>query len=149
MKCTVVQRARAQRGQALIETALALPLVLLLSVSVFEFGRAFQHWQIVTNAAREGARLAVLPGTSDEAVISRVQAYLEGGRLAEPASASVDVVSNAEISIGEDTTVSASTVTVSYPFEFVVLQPVMRLFDRDATTGEPLTMIVSATMRNE
>ena len=44
-----------ERGSARIETALTVPLVLLLSISVFEFGRAFQPWQNLTAAAREGA----------------------------------------------------------------------------------------------
>jgi len=149
MTRTQLQGARDERGQALIETALALPLVLLLSVSVFEFGRAFQHWQILTNAAREGARLAVLPNVSDEAVVARVQDYLEGGQLAAPDSATVDVVGNAEISIGGSATASASTVTVRYPFQFVVLQPVMQLVVSGSSAGAPITMRASATMRNE
>jgi len=149
MRRTLGRRPREEAGQALIETALSLPLVLLLSVSVFEFGRAFQHWQILTNAAREGARLATLPGTTDEAITSRVQAYLESGRVAAADSAGVGIVRNAEISIGEDATASASVVTVSYPFQFAVLNPVLRLVDHDTTTGQALTMTVSATMRNE
>jgi Flp pilus assembly protein TadG len=143
------RRVRAESGQAMIETALALPVVLLLSVSVFEFGRAFQHWQILTNAAREGARLATLPGTTDEAIASRVQAYIEAGRMAAAESAGVDIVRNAEIAIGDDATASASVVTVTYPFQFVVLNPVLRLVDHDTTSGEALTMVASATMRNE
>ncbi|MBI4485812.1 MAG: pilus assembly protein [Acidobacteria bacterium] len=138
-----------ERGSALLETALTFPLVLLLSVSVFEFGRAFQHWQILTNAAREGARVAVLPGTSDEDVSARVQSYLESGRLAEANSSTVAVVRNDVIAIGEDATASASTVTISYPFEFVVLRPLMQLIVSESTVGEAITMTASATMRNE
>jgi Flp pilus assembly protein TadG len=140
---------RDQRGTALIETALTVPLVLLLSVSVFEFGRAFQHWQILTNAAREGARVAVLPGTSDEEVTARVQAYLEGGRLAAAQDATVGVTRNDQISMGDNTAASASTVTVSYPFEFVVLQPLMLLIVSNSDVGQAITITASATMRNE
>ena len=57
-----------ERGAALLETAIALPLVLLFSVGIFEFGRAFQTWQVLTNAAREGARVAVLPNPATGAV---------------------------------------------------------------------------------
>lgn len=142
------ERLGRERGSAMIETALTLPLMLLLSVSVFEFGRAFQYWQILTNAAREGARIAVLPGTSDESVAARVEAYLEAGQLAAPESASVTIARNEQISIG-DGTASASTVTVSYPFAFVALQPVARLLASDTTIGGPITMDASATMRNE
>lgn len=143
-----IDKIRTERGQAMIETALTLPLLLLLSVSVFEFGRAFQYWQILTNAAREGARVAVLPGTGTDAVTERVASYIEGGQLVNAGSATVTVVSNDEISIGASTA-SASTVTVSYPFEFIVLQPVMQLVTPGSEVGEALTMTVSATMRNE
>lgn len=44
-----------RNGQALVEFALALPLVLLLVLGVLEFGRAFQTKIVLTNAAREGA----------------------------------------------------------------------------------------------
>lgn len=142
-------RARDERGTALIETALTFPLVLLLSVSVFEFGRAFQHWQILTNAAREGARIAVLPGTSDEDISARVQAYLAAGRLAAADEATVAIARNDEIAIGDDATASASTVSISYPFEFIVLQPLMPLVVSSSTVGEAITMTAAATMRNE
>ena len=79
MTRSMFRRVRDERGTALIEAAFTLPLVLLLSVSVFEFGRAFQYWQVLTNAAREGARIAVLPGTADAAVRSRVRGVSRGG----------------------------------------------------------------------
>lgn len=148
MKPKNTQQARHERGAAMIEMALTLPLLLLLSIGVFEFGRAFQYWQVLTNATREGARLAVLPGTSDDDVTSRVVSYLSSGRLTSAGSATVTVVHNDEISIGTGTA-SASTVTVQYPFEFIVLQPIARLVASDTDVGEAITMTVSATMRNE
>lgn len=59
----MITTLRNQRGAALLETAITLPLILLVSVSIFEFGRAYQVQQVLTNAAREGARIAVLPDT--------------------------------------------------------------------------------------
>ncbi|MGH9256255.1 MAG: TadE/TadG family type IV pilus assembly protein [Vicinamibacterales bacterium] len=144
----VVLRSHGERGAALIEMALTMPLLLLLSMGVFEFGRAFQHWQVLTNATREGARIAVLPGTSDDAVTSRIGTYLAAGQLGSAASATVTVVHDDEISIGAGTA-SASTVTVNYPFEFIVLQPIAQLVIGGSDIGAPITMTVSATMRNE
>ena len=57
----MMKRFKNQRGAALIETAITIPIILLVSVAIFEFGRAYQTWQVLTNAAREGARIAVLP----------------------------------------------------------------------------------------
>ncbi|MBZ5557614.1 MAG: pilus assembly protein [Acidobacteriia bacterium] len=143
-----MKRLAGERGNALIETALTLPLVLLVSVSIFEFGRAFQTWEVLTNAAREGARVAVLPGTTAADVQNRVAAYLASGQLDNAANATVVVDQNAAVSIGAATT-AASLVTVNYPFTFIVLQPVAQLVVKGATLGAPFTMVASAEMRNE
>jgi Flp pilus assembly protein TadG len=148
MRRAAIPGKKRERGAAMIEMAITMPLLLLLSIGVFEFGRAFQYWQVLTNATREGARVASLPGTSDAAVTSRVQNYLDAGQLQFAYSADVVVDRDGEISIGTDTA-SASTVTVNYPFEFIVLQPVARLVVSDTEVGAPITMTVSATMRNE
>ena len=68
-----MKRLKSQRGAALLEAAITIPLLLLVSVGIFEFGRAFQTWQIITNAAREGARLAVLPDPTPGVVETRVR----------------------------------------------------------------------------
>lgn len=47
------------KGQALVEIALGLPLVLLLIIGVLELGRAFFTKIAMTNAAREGANFFV------------------------------------------------------------------------------------------
>ncbi|MGE0445180.1 MAG: TadE/TadG family type IV pilus assembly protein [Vicinamibacterales bacterium] len=140
--------ARDQRGTALLETALTLPLMLLVSIGILEFGRAYQTWQILTNAAREGARIAVLPGTTDDAVSARVATYLTDGQIEAPDAADVSIARDEEISIGSGTA-SASRVTVTYPYEFIVLQPVAQLVNPASDVGAPLTMTASALMRNE
>jgi len=139
---------RDQRGAALLEMAFTLPLLLLISVSIFEFGRAFEVWQVLTNAAREGARVAVLPGISDAMVTARVQQYANAGVLDVGVTPTVTVQRDSTISYGSGTA-SGSKVTVTYPFKFIVLQSVVRLIVNGSTVGAPFTMAASATMRNE
>ena len=136
--------SRNQRGAALIETAITIPLVLLVSVAIFEFGRAYQTWQVLTNAAREGARIAVLEGQTDPQVTTTVRNYLTGGRLPNAGTARSSIVRN--VPFGSTT---ASRVTVNYPFQFIVLNPVAKLVRSGSTTATPLTMQSSALMRNE
>ena len=140
----MLKRLRNQCGAALIENAITIPLVLLVSVSIFEFGRAYQTWQVLTNAAREGARIAVLEGPTDAQVTTTVRNYLTAGRISNASSASVTVVRN--VPFGSTT---ASRVTVNYPFQFIVLNPVAKLVRKGSTVGTPLTMQSSALMRNE
>src|SRR5207253_1030608 len=144
-----VRRLLGQRGTALMETALTLPILLLVSVGIFEFGRAYQTWQVLTNAAREGARVAVLPDSTVSDVQSRVTAYMQNGQLPDYGSATISVDQNATISIGANNA-SASVVTVSYPFNFMVLNPVAQLVARGSSLGgAALTLTASAEMRNE
>ena len=141
-------RTTSERGQAMLEVALTLPLLLLVAVGIFEFGRAYQTWQILTNAAREGARVAVLPGVNDDAVEDRVEEYLAAGLIPDPDDADVTIDRDTTVDIGTGTA-SASRVDVAYPFTFIVLQPVARLVVSGSTVGAPLMMTTSATMRNE
>lgn len=137
-----------ERGAALLEMGLTLPLMLLVSVGIIDFGRAYQTWQVLTNAAREGARIAVLPGTDDASVTARVRSYMTDGQLSNSSTATVSVTRNNTIAIGAGTA-TGSRVTVDYPFTFMVLQPIATLVAPRSTAGAPLTMTVSALMRNE
>ena len=140
-----MKRIRNQRGAALLETAITIPLVLLVTVSVFEFGRAYQTWQVLTNAAREGARVAVLAEATDAQITSTVRTYMQSGQLPKHATATVNV--ERTVPFGANT---ASRITVTYPFNFIVLNPVARLVQSTSTAGKGTTLMTStALMRNE
>jgi Flp pilus assembly protein TadG len=62
-----LRRHRSSRGQALVEFSLVIPIFLLLLVGLFDLGRAVFAYNTLTNAAREGARLAIV--NQDEALI--------------------------------------------------------------------------------
>jgi Flp pilus assembly protein TadG len=117
---------------------------MLVSVAIFEFGRAYQTWQVLTNAAREGARVAVLEAYTDAQVTTTVRNYMTGGRLTNASTASITIVRNEPFMSN-----TASRVTVNYPFQFMVLNPIARMLRSDSTLGTPLTMQSSALMRNE
>lgn len=52
------------RGQTLVEFALALPIIILLFMALFDFGRAIFAYNTVANAARDGARTAIVDQSS-------------------------------------------------------------------------------------
>src|SRR5437773_8227177 len=52
---------RLMRGQAMVEMALVLPLFLFFIFGIIEIGRAWSVKQVMTNAAREGSRVLLLP----------------------------------------------------------------------------------------
>jgi Flp pilus assembly protein TadG len=136
-----------ERGAALLETAITLPIVLLITVGIFEFGRAYQTWQVLTNAAREGARIAVLTATTDAQIEQTVRGYLTAGNVPAPRTGAITVTVERNVAIGVN---NASRVRVNYPFSFLVLNPIVRLVTPASNTGAaPITMGAVAIMRNE
>jgi Flp pilus assembly protein TadG len=153
--CRWLSRLRREDGAALVETAFVLPILLLVCVGILEFGRAYQTWQVVTNASREGARVAILPDYNDDSVRARVRTYLKDGGL--PPSI-VDDTSKTNVLItattipvnaAGTTTAPAARIVVEYPFEFMVLQPVAQLVVNGSMAGAPFTMRMTTIMRDE
>ena len=132
----MMTRVKSERGAALLEAAITIPMLLLICVGIFEFGRAWQTWQVLTNAAREGL------------AETRAREYMAAGQLPGAATAAVDVNQSASITVN-GAAVSASEVTIDYPFSFIVLQPVARLISPGTSVGGPLTIRAQALMRNE
>ncbi len=58
----VKARRSSEEGAELLEMALVLPILLMLLLGIIAFGRAYDIYQTITRAAREGARQAVLTG---------------------------------------------------------------------------------------
>ncbi|MBU0640808.1 MAG: pilus assembly protein [Planctomycetes bacterium] len=57
--------------------AIITPLLLTLVFGIIEYGWVFSVKQALVHSAREGARTAVLPGSSEADILERVQSYLQ------------------------------------------------------------------------
>jgi TadE-like protein len=69
----VITLIRGNRGNAMVEFALVFPLLLVVCFGITEFGRAWMTMNILTSAAREGVRLAVVTAPNIAAVEQRVR----------------------------------------------------------------------------
>ncbi|MGE0481492.1 MAG: TadE/TadG family type IV pilus assembly protein [Phycisphaerae bacterium] len=73
-----IRRGRwSRRGAAAVEMAVVTPLLLTMVFGIIEYGWVFTIRQSLTNAAREGARIASLPGSTDTEIQTRVAQYLQ------------------------------------------------------------------------
>lgn len=63
-------------GAVLVETAIVLPVFLVVVWGIMEFGRAMMVGQLTTNAARYGARAAILDGSTNSSITSDVKQYV-------------------------------------------------------------------------
>ena len=131
-------RGRSEHGAQLVEFALVLPLLLLVMLGIAEFGFVFQRYEVVTNAAREGARVAVLPGYGAPPypdVRPRVVAYLSSGRV--PVTSLNPKVDVEEVLIPVPAgrpSISAKRVTVTYTYTFQFLSALSAFFGSNYTT---------------
>ena len=71
---TFGKRLRGERGAEIIEMALVTPIFLIIIAAMFDFGFLFRNWEVATNAAREGARIGLLPAYKCDG--STVDAYM-------------------------------------------------------------------------
>jgi Flp pilus assembly protein TadG len=117
-----LRRAVDDTGAELIEFAVVFPLLLLLAAGIADFGFLFARYEVLTNAAREGARVASLPGYSQADVRNRIQNYLTAGGLSATPTIAVNWAPVTLQPSGR--TVNLATVVVDYPHQFSILAPV-------------------------
>jgi Flp pilus assembly protein TadG len=142
----LLRRGRSERGAELIELALVLPILLLMFAAIFDFALMFQRFLVVSNAAREGARIAVLPGYNDTDVQSRVTDYVRNGTgdTSLTPTANVDAV---EIDPPDAEPFAAAQVTVSITHSYLLMGAVSGLLGGGSWTS--ITLSARATMRIE
>lgn len=114
-----------QRGAAVVEFAIVLPLLIVLTFGIIEFGIIMYDKAMVTNACREGARAGIVlrltetgdynPLTDDE-IKSVVLSYLDQ-RLITFGSSTADATSTPWPRKSGD----QLTVTATYSYDFLIL----------------------------
>ena len=144
---------RHESGAELIEFGLTLPLLLLLVLGMIEFGFLFREYEIVTNAAREGARIAILPTYSatqtarQNNASARAKQYLTNAGLNQAlATVTVGVPVSNVLAAPATGCVWSVPVTVAYPHPVPFIQGIMRYF---GVTVSQFTVRGTSQMRTE
>jgi Flp pilus assembly protein TadG len=145
----VLRGARSEDGQAVVELALALPILLVVLLGIYDFGRAINYWNEATNLANVGARYAAVgtintsaPCASSASVVTYIQceAQLETPALGQTNPVKVCVDTPQGDSVGNPV-----TVTVSTNYNFIRTPSVLG----GSVQIAPVTLTGSATMRIE
>jgi Flp pilus assembly protein TadG len=129
-------RIRNQAGTAVVETAITLLLLFTFLFAIMEAGRVFNVQQTLTDAAREGARLAVSPLSQTDTlpngteITARAQTFLDGA-----------AISNAMVTVNNPAAPMGYTrVQVTAPYQLITLSMFSNL---------SITLKGEALMRNE
>jgi Flp pilus assembly pilin Flp len=144
---TVRERATDERGAALVEFALVLPLLLILLLGMLEFGKVFNYWIDTTHLANEGARWAVVnrnpgAGTLQEYIKGQANTIelRDGGTPSIPAGDAAEVCIS--FPLGSSNVGDPVQVTVSATYHWLP-------FVGDRIGAAAVTISGSATMRLE
>jgi len=124
------------------------PLFLLIFAGMTDFALLFKSYQTALNAAREGARIAVLPGYEAGSYASakaRAAEYMTAGGLV--CSGCVLVDSPFSVDIGGGSTANGIRVRVRYTYNFLFIGRVVGLINGSFQSNLPFE--VSSTMRKE
>ena len=145
--------ARDEAGQALVEFAFVLMMMIVLILGLVDFARVFLQYQVITDTAREGARRAVVndanwadPNTVYNGILTSLQV---GGIDVTGAAGPKDMgaVMKAAMPVVWDSGLTGDSVRVgiAVPFEFAIVGP----FIGWATGDRTITLRTSFFMRNE
>jgi len=141
-----------EKGGALIEFAIILPILMLLVGGIADFGILYYNKQVLTNASREGARAGIvyeLDGSGNKQIITEadiqqiVQAYCSG-RLKTFGGSSIPTVSAPGVDLMSYP--ADLTVTVNFTYTFL-MSSVLNLFG--GTFGPTLDISAETVMRME
>jgi Flp pilus assembly protein TadG len=141
-------RRHAERGTQIAEFAVVLPILVFLSMVVTEGAAFIRTYQIIDNAAREGARIATLPEnqctvtpctTINNAIKSVVVNYANNNGV-PLTTGNVTVNQNGSIPTASGISLSASTVTVTYPYQLP--------YFTFPGLPNPLNLVATAEFRN-
>jgi Flp pilus assembly protein TadG len=127
-------RSARDRGAAAVEFALVFPLLLLIVFGIIDFGRLLNAQITLTQAAREGARLAAVGQPN---VVSRTQATATG------LSPVTVTVTSCAVGAGPN---ANAVVSVSYPFSFVTPIGAIAAMFGGGGPGSGLTLTAQGVM---
>ena len=160
MAALTTARRSTERGQAVIELALTLPLLLVVVFGIIDFGFMFQRYEAVTNAAREGARIGVLADYTATEARNRALDYLVASGLGtgtvRPAPCGGAIVTNSRcaqmttstVTVAGSTpvTVDQVTVIVEYDHQYQFVGPILGLFGSNLAS---IRLRSASSMRRE
>ena len=114
------RKRRFEAGTTIVEATIVLPLMLLLTFGIAEFGISFTRWNSLTNAVREGARTGVVfrapctKGAVDALVMATVSSYADSSGI-DPTNIITDVTGAC------DGTGTQLTVISTVPHTYIVI----------------------------
>jgi Flp pilus assembly protein TadG len=144
-------RLKNQKGAAAVEFAVILPLLLVMVFGIIEFSVYFYDKAMITNASREGARagivFAVPTRVSNTIIVNTVTAYCADNLISFDPGATLSINIDPLAVADRSTAGVPLTVTVNYPFRFLVFSNLLGVLG--GNIADVLTLEAVTIMRME
>lgn len=143
-----MKRVFSQRGGSMVEFALILPILIILLFGIIEFGILIYNQQVLTNAAREGARRGIVQDTTriqTSEINQTVQSYAANHLITLSATKPTPAVT---VTVNGSAGVCGAfadnlSVSVTYPYSFMVMPNFI------TGLGNPYTLTSVSVMKCE
>lgn len=143
-----IKKRQDRQGTAVVEAALVLPVFFLAIAGIVEFGWGMMASQLVTNAAREGARRAIIDGNSNAAVEDYIATSLVDSLRINAA----DVTTTIEITPDPANTTTGNNLLDAQPYDLIQVRVEVPYDAVGLVAGRWLggtNIVAQTTMRHE
>jgi len=136
MFANIIKRINKEDGQAIVELAITLPILIMILCAIIDFGWLFTNQNSIDNCSREGARFAIVHSTS----ITTIKEHI---RSVAPDNIADTLVIN--VTFSNPANPSQGDVIVEVNGDVSILTPIIGAF----IPGETMNLSSSCTMKVE
>jgi Flp pilus assembly protein TadG len=136
MFANIVKRLRKEDGQAIVELAITLPILIMILCAIIDFGWLFMNQNSIDYCSREGARYAIVHSTSKTAIADHIRA-IAPGNIADSVNIDITFTNTSNPRLGD--------VVIKISDDIDILTPIVGVF----VQGETMNLSSSCTMKVE
>ena len=136
MFANIIKRIKKEDGQAIVELAITLPILIMILCAIIDFGWLFMNQNRIDYCSREGARYAIVHSTSKTAIEEHIRAIAP-----ENIADTVDIT----ITFSNTSNPRLGDVIVEISDDVSILTPIVGVF----VQGETMNLSSSCTMKVE
>ena len=136
MFANIIKKMKKEDGQAIVELAISLPILIMILCAIIDFGWLFMNQNSIDYASREGARYAIVHSSSKSAIEAHIRAIApENNATTAEINITFTNVSNPRL----------GDVVIEISDDVAILTPIVGVF----VQGETMNLSSSCTMKVE
>lgn len=136
MFANIIKKIKKEDGQAIVELAISLPILIMILCAIIDFGWLFMNQNSIDYASREGARYAIVHSSSKSAIEAHIR-VIAPENIATTAEINITFTNISNPRLGD--------VVIEISDDVAILTPIVGVF----VQGETMNLSSSCTMKVE